>query len=83
MGISGGGGAVKVDAQWAIDNQIQQTQGYAADGKAIYVVAMYHQMHCVVSGLDSYSLFFPKNPSLQKASLLYPLTKPSKTSKIT
>jgi len=42
-----GGGAVKVDAQWAIDNQIQQTQGYAADGKAIYVVAMYHQMHCV------------------------------------
>lgn len=42
-----GGGAVKVDPQWAIDSNLQQTQGYAADGKAIYVVAMYHQLHCV------------------------------------
>ena len=45
----GGGGAVKVDPQWVRDNNIQDTQGYSADGKAIYVVAMYHQLHCVVS----------------------------------
>ncbi|KAI1739177.1 hypothetical protein F4680DRAFT_423079 [Xylaria scruposa] len=42
-----GGGAVKVDPQWAIDNNLQLTQGYAPDGKAIYVVAMYHQLHCL------------------------------------
>ncbi|KAI0906608.1 hypothetical protein F4824DRAFT_371310 [Ustulina deusta] len=42
-----GGGAVKVDPQWAIDNNVQHTQGYAPDGKAIYVVAMYHQLHCL------------------------------------
>ncbi|KAI0102731.1 hypothetical protein GGR51DRAFT_277981 [Nemania sp. FL0031] len=42
-----GGGAVKVDAQWAIDEGLQATQGYAPDGKAIYVVAMYHQLHCL------------------------------------
>ncbi|KAF2964107.1 hypothetical protein GQX73_g9470 [Xylaria multiplex] len=42
-----GGGAVKVDAQWAIDNKLQLTQGYAPDGKAIYVVGMYHQLHCL------------------------------------
>ncbi|KAL1844860.1 hypothetical protein VTK73DRAFT_1655 [Phialemonium thermophilum] len=42
-----GGGAVKVDPQWAVDHQLQPTQGYAKDGKAIYVVAMYHQLHCL------------------------------------
>ncbi|KAI1752761.1 hypothetical protein F4782DRAFT_546395 [Xylaria castorea] len=42
-----GGGAVKVDPQWAIDNSLQLTQGYAPDGKAIYVVGMYHQLHCL------------------------------------
>ncbi|KAI0813694.1 hypothetical protein GGR55DRAFT_702727 [Xylaria sp. FL0064] len=42
-----GGGAVKVEPQWAINHNLQHTQGYAPDGKAIYVVAMYHQLHCL------------------------------------
>ncbi|KAI0162264.1 hypothetical protein GGR57DRAFT_317357 [Xylariaceae sp. FL1272] len=42
-----GGGAVKVDKQWAIDSNLKTTQGYAPDGKAIYVVGMYHHLHCL------------------------------------
>lgn len=49
----GGGGAVKVDSQWAIDTGLQPTQGYSLDGKSVYVVAMYHQLHCIVSCLSS------------------------------
>ena len=45
----GGGGAVKVDSQWAIDTGLQPTQGYSVDGMSVYVVAMYHQLHCIVS----------------------------------
>ncbi|KAB5576185.1 hypothetical protein GE09DRAFT_618151 [Coniochaeta sp. 2T2.1] len=42
-----GGGAVKVDSQWAINTGLQPTQGYARDGMSVYVVAMYHQLHCI------------------------------------
>ncbi|KAI1328869.1 hypothetical protein F5Y16DRAFT_419446 [Xylariaceae sp. FL0255] len=42
-----GAGAVKVDPQWAVHHGLLRTQGYASDGKAIYVVAAYHQLHCV------------------------------------
>lgn len=49
----GGGGVVKVDSQWALDTGLQPTQGYSIDGKSVYVVAMYHQLHCLVSCLQS------------------------------
>ena len=71
----GGGGAVKVDSQWVLDNNLQDTQGYSADNKAIYVVAMYHQLHCVVSHpLKEPSKFCPKSNGDQDCYPYQPLS---------
>lgn len=40
-------------SQWAVDTELQPTQGYALSGKSVYVVTIYHQLHCIVSCLSS------------------------------
>jgi len=42
-----GRGAVKVDHKWAAENNLPPTQGDSSDGKAIYVVAAFHHLHCL------------------------------------
>jgi len=38
-----------VDHEWARKNNLPASQGDSLDGKAIYVVAAYHHLHCLVS----------------------------------
>ncbi|EED21441.1 conserved hypothetical protein [Talaromyces stipitatus ATCC 10500] len=40
-------GAIKVEHEWAAKHHLPTAQGNASDGKAIYTVAAFHQLHCL------------------------------------
>lgn len=42
-------GAIKVEHEWAAKHHLPVPQGNASDGLAIYTVAAFHQLHCLVS----------------------------------
>jgi len=39
-----------VDRKWAIENHLPTAKQNSSDGRPIYTVAAFHQLHCVVSG---------------------------------
>lgn len=45
-------GAIKVEHEWAAKHHLPVPQGNASDGLAIYTVAAFHQLHCLVGSLS-------------------------------